>query len=49
MILVLKMFLFLCKIFLKKKEFKKYGKDFFIVFVFCFLERLEEMNCFNKF
>lgn len=43
-----KMFPFLCKIFSKKKEFKKHGKDFFIAPVPCLLERLEEMNCLNK-
>lgn len=45
--LILFMFLLLCKFFLIKKEFRGYGFLFFILFVFCILEVLDEMKVRN--
>lgn len=42
-LLVLKMFFYLCKLFLREKEFLRYGLKFFICLLFCILEELDGM------
>lgn len=48
--LLLNMFLFLCKLFLLKLNFKDYGLIFFILLVLCILDELDKMRIeFNEF
>lgn len=45
---ILRMFLLLCKLFFKKKEYKVYGYMFFIILIFCILEVMDEMKINNR-
>lgn len=48
LVFVLDMFLFLCKLFFIKREFRNYGLIFFKLLVFCILKELDVMEIRNR-
>lgn len=49
LVVLLNMFLFICKLFLKEKVYEEYGLILFIFFVFCIFKDLDKMKIENRY